>query len=559
MRQICWVLSAWLVGCTGSIGGDGGNNPSMGSGPANGGSGGTTVGTGGTTDPGVPVLPGGVMLSGKPSYLRVVRLTHQQWENAARELLQLPQAPGLSEGFSPDPPNGKFANNEHKLYLTNSLWTDYQRAAEKLGEQVSGDPAALARLGSAADSAGFIRKLGHAAYRRPLSAEEEQRYTALFAAGPTYYESGNAFADGARVVIEALLQSPHFLNRVELAAKGQRLSGGELATKLSLVLRDAPPDSTLLASAENNGLADDAKLSAVAGELLAGSSARGVVERFHTELFGLTRFSSIAKSTTAFPEYKETLNANLLQADLLFFNRIFEAGQGLREILTSRLAFVNAESAPYYGVTASGTELSEVMLDESRPGFLTRLGFLAYNATLEDPDPIHRGVEITRRLLCVTLSPPPGEIPPLPPFMPGQTNRERVAAHTGAGFCGGCHNTLINPLGFAFEGFDAVGHARTMDNGKPIDTTGEYAFSSGTKSYKNAAELSALLAEDEQTHGCYSANLTEFALGRDLAGGDAALVTALQSASLTSRRSLKDSLLAIVTSKEFATAVGGAP
>jgi len=168
-------------------------------------------------------------------------------------------------------------------------------------------------------------------------------------------------------------------------------------------------------------------------------------------------------------------------------------------------------------------------------------------------------VDITRRLLCVTLSPPPGEIPPLPPFMPGQTNRERVAAHTGAGFCGGCHNTLINPLGFAFEGFDAVGRARTMDNGKPIDTNGEYKFSSGTKSYKNAAELSALLAEDEQAHGCYSANLTEFALGRDLAGGDAALVTTLQSASLTSHRSLKDSLLAIVTSKEFATAVGGAP
>lgn len=308
MRRICWVLAAWSLGCTGAISGEGGN-PSMGSAPATGGSGGSAAGAGGTTDP--IVLPGGVKLEGKPAYYRVVRLTHQQWENAARELLQLPQAPGLSSGLSPDPPDGKFANNERALYLTNSLWTDYQRAAEKLGEQVSSDPAALARLGSATDSAGFIRKLGHAAYRRPLSAEEEQRYAALYASGPMYYESGNAFADGARVVIEALLQSPHFLNRVELAAKGQRLSGGELATKLSLLLRDAPPDATLLSSAEQNGL-DDAKLSSVAGELLAGSSARMLVERFHTELLGLGRYGSIAKDTTSFPDYEETLNANLL-------------------------------------------------------------------------------------------------------------------------------------------------------------------------------------------------------------------------------------------------------
>ncbi len=558
MRQICWALSAWLLGCTASL--DGGDNPSAGPGPAGGGTAGSTgVGGGSTTDPGVAVLPGGVMLGGKPSYYRVVRLTHQQWENAARELLQLPQAPGLSNGFSPDPPDGKFANNERALYLTNSLWTDYQRAAETLAEQVTKDATALARLGSAADSAGFISKLGHAAYRRPLSMEEQQRYAALFASGATFYESGNAFVDGARVVIEALLQSPHFLNRVELSAKGQRLSAGELATKLSLLVRDAPPDSGLLASAEQGGLADDAKLKSAANELLASTSALGMVERFHTQLFGLSRFSSIAKDAMAFPQFKESLNANLQQADLRFFDRIFESGQGFRDILTSRLAFVNADSAPFYGLPATGTELSEVMLDETRPGFLTRLGFLAYNATLRDPDPIHRGVDITRRLLCVALVPPPGEIPPLPAFVPGQTNRERVTAHTGSGFCGGCHNTLINPVGFAFEGFDAVGQARTTDNGKPIDTTGQYAFGGELKSFKNAGELSTLLAESEQAHGCYSANLTEFALARDLAGGDGPLVTALQSASVAERRSLKESLLAIVTSKEFTTALGGAP
>lgn len=557
MRDIKWMVLVGLAGCTGTVGGENGGQPGDGQG-----SGGAGAGASGGSGSGGVVLPSGVTLDGKPEFFRVVRLTHEQWENAARDLLQLPQTSGLSSGFSPDPPDVKFRNNERALYMTKTLWTDYQRVAEQLADQVCKDPAALARLGSAQDTAGFIRKLGHAAYRRALLPEEEQRYSALLAAGADYFASGNAFADGARVVIEALLQSPHFLYRVELTAKGQRLSGAELATKLSLLFRDAPPDAALLSSAEQGGLADEEKLKSAATQLLEGDAARPVVDRFHSQLFGLSRYSSIAKDPERFPTYvAATLNDSLERADKEFFYRLFESGQSFREILTSPLAFVNDVSAPFYGLTAaaSGSALTEVMLDESRPGFLTRVGFLAQNATLRDPDPIHRGVDITRRLLCKTLVPPPGVIPPLPDFIPGQTNRERVQAHTGVGSCGGCHNTFINPVGFAFEGFDAVGQARTMDNGKPIDTSGTYDFGSGPTPFKDAAELSALLAESPQAHGCYAANLSEFALARDVAGGDGAMVAALQSASISQRRSIKDTLLTIVSSKEFTTALGGAP
>jgi hypothetical protein len=489
----------------------------------------------------------------------VVRLTHLQWENAARDLLKLPAAPGLSEGFSPDPPDGKFDNNEQALYVTGGLWTDYQRAAEKLAEQVSADGAALARLGAAGDSAALIRSLGHAAYRRPLSGEEEARYAALFAKGPSLFGSGDDFADGARLVIQALLQAPGFLYRIELGEKGARLPAGELLTKLAFLLTDAPPSAELLARAETGGLSSEAQVAEIAAQLLADAAARGVLERFHTQLFGLDRYASILKDPTQFPDYSEELNVALRQADVRFFQRIFESGQGVRDILTSRLGFVNAATAPYYGLSASGSELSEVMLDESRPGFLTRLGFLAYNATLRDPDPIHRGVDINNRVLCGKLEPPVGEIPPLPPFMPGQTNRERVAAHTGQGICAGCHGTIINPLGFAFEGFDAMGRARSTDNGKPVDTTGQYAFGDVDKPFQGAAELAVLLSESERAHGCYQANLAEYALARDLAGGDGALVSDLLAKSLTARLSLHDSLLALVQSREFTTALGGAP
>jgi hypothetical protein len=557
MKRLWLALIPCWLGCTAVVDGDGAGGPPGASGGSAATGGGPSAAGG--TDPGVATLPGGITLEGKPVYHRVVRLTHLQWENAARDLLKLPAVPGLSTGFSPDPPDVKFGNNERALYVTSVLRTDYQRAAEKLAEQVTSDEAALGRLGAPGDSVGLIRSLGHAAYRRPLSSEEEARYVALFAKGPALYGSGQAFADGARLVIEAVLQSPGFLYRIELAEKGARLAAGELLTKLAFLLTDAPPSADLLGQAEAGGLSNEAQVAQVAAQLLDDAAARGVLERFHTQLFGLDRYASILKDVSQFPDYSEELNLALRQADVRFFDRIFESGQGVRDILTSRLAFVNAATAPYYGLSASGSELSEVMLDESRPGFLTRLGFLAYNATLRDPDPIHRGVDINNRVLCGKLEPPVGEIPPLPAFMPGQTNRERVAAHTEKGVCAGCHGTIINPLGFAFEGFDAMGRARSTDNGKPVDASGQYAFGSGTKPFQGAAELAALLSESERAHGCYQANLAEFALARDLAGGDGALVTELLAKSLSSRLSLHDSLLALVQSQEFTTALGGAP
>jgi len=362
-----------------------------------------------------------------------------------------------------------------------------------------------------------------------------------------------------QIVIEAMLQSPYFLYRVELSPAGTRLSGYELASRLSLLLRNTTPDDALLDAAAGGQLDSEQGLVAVATQMLSNTAATEVLEAFHTELFGLHRYGSILKNTTLFPTYSEALNETLLQADQLFFQHVFENGGGLRAILTSNVAYVNQATAGFYGISAPSAELMQVTLDGSRPGFLTRLGFLAYNATLRDPDPIHRGVDINNRILCNTLEPPAGEIPPLPEFVPGQTNRERVEAHTGEGFCGGCHAQIINPLGFALEGFDAMGQARSTDNGKPVNTTGEYAFSDGVKTFTGIADLAALLGESQQAHGCYAANLSEYALARDLAGGDAELVSELQEMSLEQDLSIKDVLTKMVQSSLFVNAKGGTP
>lgn len=565
-RFFTLLLSCSLGACTGFLdqadeqAGAPGSTGSVSSGGSSNGSGGSSSSSGGSANPGGSdsgVIPGGISLNGKPVYYRFVRLTHEQWENAVRDLLKLPERPGLSSGFSPDPPSGKFENNERALYVSSDLRMDYQRSAEALAEKVARDPAALARLGNRNDVKGVIADLGRRAYRRPLTADEQSTLEQVFASGKTFFESGDDFADGVQLVLETILQSPHFVYRIELSPEGQRLSGYEIATKLSFLLRNTAPDEELLDLAASGALDTPEGVERIARQLLDSLDATSALEGFHKKLFGIERYRSILKDTTRFPTYSEDLNEVFIDADLKFFRRIYDGGFGLREILTSKVAYVNQATAGFYGLTATGSELQEVTLDDTRPGFLTRVGFLAYNATLRDPDPIHRGVDINNKLLCAELSPPPGEIPPLPPFDPGQTNRERVTAHTGSGACAGCHLQIINPLGYALENFDAMGQIRTMDNGKPVDTASEYLFSDGLKSFSGITELVQLLGESQEAHGCYAANLTEFTLARDIAGGEGDMVKELQRMSLEDNSSIKDILLAVVTSPVFVTARGG--
>ena len=514
---------------------------------------------GGGAEPSVE-LPG-VALDGTPVRSRMVRLTHAQWEHSVRDVLRLEQDPGFSLGFTGDPPDGSFSNNERALAVTPNLRLDYQRAAEELSQRVARDPAALARIFPESDSGEFIASFGRHVYRRELTVDEQARYRAIFELAPSVFGSGDARTSGAQLVIEAMLQSPHFLYRTELGDDGARLSGFEVAAKLSYLLRNTTPNDDLLDAAASGALDLPAGVLEVAHQLLDAPDAALTVQRFHGELFGLDRYLSIAKDPASFPQHDESINPTLARAEELFLDRLFKDGLGLEALLTSTMAYANEELAPFYGLNVAGAELQAVELGPERPGLFTRLGFLAYNGTLRDPDSIHRGVEINRTMMCASLSPPPGIIPALPTVQPGQTNRERVNAHTGPGTCGaGCHATIINPIGFSFENFDAMGQLRATDNGKPVDTHSEYDFGDGLVPFDGAAELMPLLAASPRAHACYARHLAEFGLGRDIDARDKVLVDSLQRASVLEGESIKELLMAVVSSPEFMqrSPVGGA-
>jgi hypothetical protein len=191
-----------------------------------------------------------------------------------------------------------------------------------------------------------------------------------------------------------------------------------------------------------------------------------------------------------------------------------------------------------------------VELDANRrKGLLTRSGFLALNATAYDPNPIHRGVFVGSHILCIDIPPPPDDFS-IPEGVEGDTNRERIENATKE--CGGaCHSVLINPPGYAFENYDAVGGWRDQDGDFDVDASGKLTFDGEEHTWSGPGEFIDQVAQSEQAHGCYMRHWFEYVNGRLPEEGDQPLLARLTQASHEGDKSIKELLAAMVTSRVF--------
>ncbi len=548
------------AGCTGRIGDAGTGETTGGSGNPAGGSQGTGNTTGSGNNSGAGNTTGAVGqldFTGAPQYYRLVRLTNAQWGRAVQDVLKLSAPSGLEQTLqSPVTGTTAFSNNELVLDVNQESWADFESAAETLAAQVTASDATLAKVYSGTDAAGFIQTFGRRVYRRPLTSTEQSKYMTLFNMGPSLSGSRSAFAKGASLVIRAMLQSPNFLYRSEMGAPGAPLSGYEMAAKLSLWLRGTTPDDTLLDSAAGPGKLDTADgAAALATTMLNESTATTVMRQFHSELYHFDRYAQITKLNV--PSYNPALNAELQDVSNLFFDNIFSKGLGVRDILTSTTGYVGPQTAPLYGTTISGTAYVQKDLGAQRVGYFSQIPFLALYGFNAEPDSIHRGVSMNLDVLCAKLGPPAANLPPIPPLMPGQTNRQRIDTLTSG--CGQqCHNDMINPLGFSFEHFDGMGQYQDTENGGlPIDSSGSYAFTGGTKTFSNSGDLMKTMAADQQPHLCYAKKLASFALQRDVIESDMPLLQSLAQTSLGSNGSIKNLIVQLVRSDAFRTRAKG--
>jgi hypothetical protein len=496
-----------------------------------------------------------VNLEGVPIYSRFLRLTNVQWENSVRYLLNLSEPTGLSQNFQRSVSGTTdFDNNERVVFVDNAAWADFRGGAEAVVGKVTATDQALQQVVATTDPATFIKTFGRRAFRRDLTADELTQYQAMFTEGSAYSGSQSAFTKGASLVMTAILQSPHFLYREELGDDAKPLNGYELASKLSLWMRDTIPTDAMLDAAKSGAFDTVDGAVTQATQMLEDPAARAVLKKFHDQLYGLHLVDTITKDKVdgfdpaSVPEFK--------QASIEFFDHLFSQNLGVKDLLTSNVAFAGPALAKLYGVSVQGSGIQQVQLP-GRAGWYSQIPFLALWGVNNDPDSIHRGVRINFDSLCADPGTPNVELPPVPPLQPNQTNRERYELLTGG--CGAtCHGQIINPIGFAFEGFDGLGRFRTMDQGKPVNTSSTYPFAEGTKDFNGPEQLMGLVAGGTQAHQCYAKKMASYALARDLVEQDRPLVESLGNTSLSTSASFKQVMLALVKTDAFRTHLGGA-
>ena len=527
----------------------------IGSGGHNGGAPGETGGTngsggGGGTGGSAAPAPAAPVLNGAPIFTRVQRLTNQQWARAVADVLRLESATDLIAGLKEPVAGGSaFSNDEKLLFVDGPAERALELATEEAAARATTTAEALSRLSRGTDAPGLVREVGRRAFRRPLTSDEEARYQRVFALGEQLYGSG--FGNGAALVVRALLQSPHFLYRSELGAAGAPLDGYEAAAKLSFWLLGTTPSDELLDAAGAGALDSADGLESVAREMLARPAVGETLRDFHRQVYRVNAIDGLTRLQTA-----PALRDELVQSSARFFDAIFTAGEGLRAILTSPRFFLGPELAAAYGVAPAPAALEERMLDDTRIGYFMQAPFLLTQG-LDDgqPDTIGRGWSLNRDVLCVALDGHAGAPLPLQPLGAGQTNRARVEQTTAA--CTGCHAGYIDPLGFALEGFDGEGRARTVDNGAPVNTGASYPFAGGTLPFGDARALMRILADQPQAHACYASKLMSYALQRELVESDRATVTDL--GTISRDTSLKELVVAVVRHPAFRLRAEGRP
>lgn len=508
------------------------------------------------------------------------RLTHFEYDNTVRDLLGDTTQP--ARAFPTEDSPGTFDNQANKQNVGDLLADHYMKASEAMSESATANIGALipycseAANGTDACGAQFIETFGKRAFRRPLAEDEKARFKALFDWAMADPEIAN-FADAVEVVIQAMLQSPHFLYRPEFGFGDPveldvvQLNGWEMASRLSYLFWNSMPDDELLRAAEAGELGSRENLAAQARRMLADGKAKDAIRSFHQQWLLLHELDAVDKDPVAYPNYAETLKP-LWQQEIERFveHAILEDDGSLRTLLGASYSFMNAELAAFYGIDAASaptsTTFEKVSTDPSqRAGLLTMSALMAALAEYDRSSPVFRGKFVREQLLCMAIPPPPMNLQIVPPSLdPTMTTREQFEPIGANPDCSFCH-LLMNPIGFGFENYDAIGLWRDTQNSKPIDATGEIINGGDVNgAFNGAVDLAGKLAASEEVAACVSSQWFRFGYGRSVTAQDKCSTEQLLETFVASDFNIRELLVALTQTDAFlfrhiVVAEGGAP
>ncbi len=462
-----------------------------------------------------------------PAPLR--RLTNSEYANvlgdlfgAAGEGLVLPALPGETVV-------GGLENAAETQRPSDVLVARFEETANAYAAQVMSKPEwAAALIGcdpAAPGCAGeFLTRFGRRVFRRPLTAEEYSRFFKQFAA----WQREVDFEGAVQLTVSALLQSPQFLYRPELAESpvwgpSVEVEPYNMASRLSFLLWESAPDETLLAAAEKGELHTVEQISAQVERLSHDPRARRVFWSFHRQWLGLERVlqdEHAVRTAEIDPGWSALSQTSAVEESKRFVSNVLFDDGTFRSVLTSRRAWVNSEMARVYGVSvaAGPNDWVEASLDPAqRSGLLSRVAYLAGFSHRGATSPPIRANEIQLKLLCQSPHPPPPNLDTTPPAQltdgGAATNRQLFEARTASSVCMGCH-TALNGIGFGLEHYSASGAYQATDHGLPVNATGHLAGSAVDRDFDGAVDLAEALSESPVMYDCATSMWLRYALGR---------------------------------------------
>ncbi len=406
-----------------------------------------------------------------------------------------------------------------------------------------------------------LERFTQRAWRRPITDAERRRLRDFW----TTNVAAGALDEAVALTAAGVLQAPQFVYRIEVGDETKRergrvrLTDWEIASRLSYLLWDSLPDAELFAAADAGALRSEKQIREQAERMLADPRARQAVIRFHTQWLGADAIQRITPAQRAFgPDFGlptapglDTTNdqdwpsvlgplRSSMEAELhLFVEKTLFEGEGtLGALLTDNHGYLSSATEVVYGdgverlslpteswkgshvsasfgVTNTLTMEAAAFPPDQRAGILTLPAILAIGAHPVHPSPILRGKRILERVTCTEIgAPPPSAEASSPPdaVEVESTNRARTELATSPQPCAECHD-LLNPPGFAFEAYDALGRFRTEDNGEPVDTTGSFEVHGERVRFTDAVDLVGQLADLDAVKDCYAQRWTDYGLG----------------------------------------------
>jgi hypothetical protein len=432
--------------------------------------------------------------------------------------------------------------------------------------RANGKLAALAPCATPTGSAGeacaktFVQTFGAKVYRRPLADAE---ISGLVVGATSVYHvgaDGYTYDDGINLLARVLLQSAGFLYLTEIGDVGAgatfTLAPAEVASSMSYLLTAGPPDDALAANASAGMLATSAGREQEARRLLATDAGRARLVRVVREWLGIDDVAHREKAMSVYPGFA-AVGASIEAESINFINEVVTSSSGtIEELLGADWTIVDSALASVYGVTSAGAGKRTSLAGKGRRGILNQAAFLSVFATNNGSHPVFRGVSLMRRVACLTVSDPSaqGIVVSFPATDASKTTRARFEQHALDTNCASCHKS-IDPFGFAFEGYDGMGQARTTENGMSIDsrvTISVGADFDGTYADSNA--LAAALAASPSVRTCLARQLFRSSAGRSdgsVAASENAFVELWKQLPGDQQGKLVDVLVAFVRSPLF--------